>query len=343
MNTVFGAVWILIWSTIVLAFDVFLTWMMVRQTFAISYPSISGTVLSTEIKEVSDSDGTTYAPTIEYSYSVDGVRYAGKNYRYGTIGSSISYARSIIARFPVGTTVDVHYNPSNPSDAVLATGVEGFDLLFSLFLTPFNLVMIGSWYSAWTGRIRDSKRPFAHFRVVRSDERTHVVLNDPRLFVAGVVASGVSILLVFVFGFGGFAVSPSAGISAWIITIFAGVVGYQLARPGRGAACAITLDNFANTIEIFRSSRTMSDITIPASAIQAIQIETDEAVDSDGTTTYTPVITHLDETGNEQREVLGQWNVEAEANDLTASVCAWLDDCGVTRRAPPLHPAQENA
>ncbi|MDE1861211.1 MAG: DUF3592 domain-containing protein [Candidatus Micrarchaeota archaeon] len=69
----------------------------------------------------------TYAPNITYNYSVQGVRYAGHlvslDLVQGSVGSYGSVS-SIVSQYPQGSNVAVHYNPSSPAEAVLATGIS---------------------------------------------------------------------------------------------------------------------------------------------------------------------------------------------------------------------------
>ena len=58
------------------------------------------------------------------------------------------YARQIVAAFPVGKQVSVHYSPGDPADAILAPGIDGFDLSCAMFAVPFNMGMCILWVMA---------------------------------------------------------------------------------------------------------------------------------------------------------------------------------------------------
>jgi Protein of unknown function (DUF3592) len=62
-----------------------------------------------------------FKPGVTYTYEVDGRRYAGDRLTMGaTVSASFpGFARRIAARYPVGGTVDVHYNPLDPGESVL--------------------------------------------------------------------------------------------------------------------------------------------------------------------------------------------------------------------------------
>ncbi len=74
----------------------------------------------TPTREVDITRSPTYAPVVEYTYTVQGIAYRGKRIGFGTVISSTrTEAASIIERYPVGTVVNVYYDPHNPAEAVL--------------------------------------------------------------------------------------------------------------------------------------------------------------------------------------------------------------------------------
>ena len=87
-----------------------------------------------------------WVPEIRYVYEVGGTQFHGKR-----IGNSIyssswrGAAKRVAHRYPSGTAVLVHYNPADPSEAVLVTftlsNVVG--LAISLILFAAGLVMLG--------------------------------------------------------------------------------------------------------------------------------------------------------------------------------------------------------
>jgi len=88
----------------------------------------------------------TWVPEIRYAYEVGGTQFQGRR-----IGNSIyssswrGAAKRVAHRYPSGTAVLVHYNPADPSEAVLVTftlsNVVG--LAISLILFAAGLVMLG--------------------------------------------------------------------------------------------------------------------------------------------------------------------------------------------------------
>lgn len=93
------------------------------------WPSVEGRVTATRIAEIPGKDdwgGTDIQPEVTYAYSVKGVDYESERF-----GPHLSFAdmsrpcaRRKIAEYPVGSEVDVYYDPQDPSSAVLEAHVS---------------------------------------------------------------------------------------------------------------------------------------------------------------------------------------------------------------------------
>jgi|AMWB02.1.fsa_nt_gi hypothetical protein len=64
---------------------------------------------------------TTYSPEVTYEYEVDGQTYTGNRLGFGSGSFSEKKAKAKIAPYPAGAAVTVHYDPAEPSNAVLET------------------------------------------------------------------------------------------------------------------------------------------------------------------------------------------------------------------------------
>jgi len=98
------------------------SWRLSRR--AADWPLVQGTVLSSGTEKITkSSDGrrsVTHAPAIEYAYRVNDVDYVSRQVKLGaTVSASESYAAGVASRYPKGATIDVHYDPANPSNAAL--------------------------------------------------------------------------------------------------------------------------------------------------------------------------------------------------------------------------------
>ena len=67
---------------------------------------------------------TSYSVRVKYSYTVEGNNYEGNTVGFGTMShNERSDAQEELKSYPKGKTIDVYYDPENPSDSVLKKGV----------------------------------------------------------------------------------------------------------------------------------------------------------------------------------------------------------------------------
>jgi len=107
---------------------------------AADWPSVLGQVLSSGVVEVAhDADGRQtrrYAARIEYAYAVAGVDYRSNQIALGvTTSGSRAGAQAVADRYPAGASIEVHFDPANPSTAALEnpTGFWWLPMLVGLF------------------------------------------------------------------------------------------------------------------------------------------------------------------------------------------------------------------
>ena len=233
-GALFAVLFVGFWSAITLVFDVMLVISAWRQIQAESYPRVIGAITHSEVDEHHDSDGTTYSADVKYVFTVDDRQYEGDRYRYGQMGSSDRNAHKIVASLPVGKEVPVYYNPADPADSVLKTGIEGSDLFMALFMMPFNIVMLGGWYVLGRGvYVRLLKPPAGGAKVVHHGFRAHVYSSGkPMLAAAAATLLGTSFVSIFIVGFG-FGFNPPAEV---IVTVWTVVLLLTL-----GAAAAVAV------------------------------------------------------------------------------------------------------
>lgn len=87
-----------------------------------SWPSTSGTVLSSVVVERQSSEGAWYSPEVEFEYTVAGETYTAVDAPiFGTHLDIESRADSqkIVDHYPPGQTVTVYYHPRWPTVALL--------------------------------------------------------------------------------------------------------------------------------------------------------------------------------------------------------------------------------
>lgn len=96
------------------------------------WPQAQGQIVRAEVEmSVShDSDGRSiqrYYPMVEYAYTMGGQTYTSRRIAFGatnTYGRVAEAAREL-ARYPLGQSVPVYYDPARPTEAVLERKAHG--------------------------------------------------------------------------------------------------------------------------------------------------------------------------------------------------------------------------
>ena len=115
---------------------VYLLWFMRRRSAAQHWPTTQAEILQSGFEE--DADG--FAPRVEYTYEVNGMRYFGDRLYFHTVNRTTdAEARKHLEPYPVGSRVPLHYNPRNPSDSVLNCRMP---LWLPIFWICFSVFMI---------------------------------------------------------------------------------------------------------------------------------------------------------------------------------------------------------
>lgn len=129
---------------------------MVRDTC--KWPTTTGKIIASGTDAYRDrdtSDGSTgrrimNRSAILYEYTVDGRKFQGDRVTMGTKVSSTmpGLAKKLASRYPVGTEVEVHYNPKSPGESVLNPRSYSHLLLWVVVIAVYTL----AWAVA-TGRM----------------------------------------------------------------------------------------------------------------------------------------------------------------------------------------------
>jgi hypothetical protein len=119
-----------------------------------TWPTTTGRILRSEVelRRSHSSDGgysSSYYPVVLYEYQV-----MGQTYQSSTLSPGLEYGlgfqgrvQARVAKYPVGSMVQVYYNPENPAQAVLehsATGnrILGWVGVFVLVILACTVVMM---------------------------------------------------------------------------------------------------------------------------------------------------------------------------------------------------------
>jgi hypothetical protein len=119
---------------------------------ASKWPVARGRVIRSEVEEdpSAESDSVTYKAAVTYTYEVNGLTYQGDRLTLGTMSSSPrGFALRTTAKYPVGSEIQVHYNPLKPAESVInpRSWTHLIPWLIAALLSAF------AWAVA-TGRIR---------------------------------------------------------------------------------------------------------------------------------------------------------------------------------------------
>lgn len=90
---------------------------------ASTWPTVPGVVVRSELRETTDSDGTSYRVELDCSYAAGGNVYTTSRHTDGLRFSEPEQsARALVSAFPVGKAVAISVDPSNDALGVLITG-----------------------------------------------------------------------------------------------------------------------------------------------------------------------------------------------------------------------------
>ncbi|MBL8077725.1 MAG: DUF3592 domain-containing protein [Anaerolineales bacterium] len=92
-----------------------------RQT-AQTWPSTTGAVILSTLQSRRSGRSHSIVPVVGYQYSVNGQTFTSQTIKAGEQFMNVriaGQAQATVARYPVGATVTVYYNPSNPSESAL--------------------------------------------------------------------------------------------------------------------------------------------------------------------------------------------------------------------------------
>jgi hypothetical protein len=105
-----------------------------------SWPAVPCTIIRSEVKTHSDSDGDTHSVDIHYRYEIAGEVFDANRYHFfGGSSSGYREKRAIADRYEPGSQATCFVNPHDPLDAVLVRGFVG-ELWFGIIPAVFCAV-----------------------------------------------------------------------------------------------------------------------------------------------------------------------------------------------------------
>jgi len=279
----------LFWTAIVGAFDVSVGRDLVHAVRSEGFQTTTGTVVSSEVTEHSGDEGPSYSADIRYRYNVFGRELTGDTYSFGAFPPSGSrWAHEIVAAHPEGQPVMVHFDADDPALSVLKPGLQGSGLFMLLFLTPFNVVMIGLWWFIgpqfwhwWNGTLPPPAPWF------RDGGATHVRLPYlPAVGSALATIGACAFVGIFVIGFStSFQPSVDTMLSTWLVVLGLGAAaGVNVWLKERQGAFDLVIKD--RTVELPATYGRSERRTLDRSVISGVAIEKTEYEDSDKSPTY---------------------------------------------------------
>jgi uncharacterized protein DUF3592 len=124
----------LFWSVFLFFFGIILLISYMKNTLlwekTLSWPSVKGTIKNINFVDHSDADspaGTSFIVKLQYSYQVEGKSYTSKQINQGVWHWMVDQKgrKWFEENSKVGTQVEVFYNPTSPSEAILIRGKTG--------------------------------------------------------------------------------------------------------------------------------------------------------------------------------------------------------------------------
>jgi hypothetical protein len=325
----------LFWTLIVGLFDVVMMTDGLRRLSSLRYQSVPCVITKAEVREDHDGEGSSYYPEITYTYAVDGQKYEGDQLYAGSRhGSSSRRAHRIISTYAAGTETNAWIDPAAPANAVLRRGLLGNELFLALFMTPFNVAMIGLWaalFHLW----RTAKHTVIAGGVELIDTPNGICARLSRYspLIAGALGLGVSSFVsVFVvaFTFGEFA-RPAVMVPVWVIVIGIGLSAYAWRRQQEISGredLILHADGLRLTLPQHDDRKT--SITLDITAVKAVTVEEVWPVnrDSESHPMFAPTL----ETHDGRRFTLVKWHEQSKATGFAD----WLREKLFS--APPVKP-----
>lgn len=136
----------LFWTVCTGAIDYFVLSTAVRHCVAAGFPKAEGRIIESEVDPERLGGGVEKIAIISFRYRVDGKEYETNHFRFDDVWSGRpEETQEVVAAYPVGRTVNVFYDPTNPSRAALTVGLIGADLVSAMAVLPLNLLVLWLW------------------------------------------------------------------------------------------------------------------------------------------------------------------------------------------------------
>lgn len=312
---------VVLWSLLTLGADGVILQGIVRDVWALGWPSVTGTLTDSSIQE-SRGKSTTYRLAVRYTYAVDGRSFNGDRYSFSSHGvSDRDEVEEQARRYAAGTRVTVFHAPGDPATSLLEPGLSGGDLFLMMFLLPFNLVMAAAVASRFQ---RQEEVPLVNPER-REGGRLHVTINDTSPALAGFLgAGGAAFAGIFIVGVpAGFSPSLPVAVVAWAAVVAAGLYAMRWKRARLASGhYELVLDPRARRLSLPALLDRKERRDIAWDEVQDITVETHTRKTSRGGTqlSYRPTLVLTGGGPSRRQEALVDWS----DLDRAEALVAWL-------------------
>lgn len=253
-------------------------WLQIRSA---SFPKTEATILESRVEEYRYSSGRStqkgYRPALRYQYVANGKSHTGSQYRFdGQDIRSQLYSQSVVDSMPVGSKVQVSYDPTNPATSVLSSGLEVRDLVSVFQILAVNsLLAIFAWVF-WT-----FPKAGSPLKVIENGNQ--ILLRQKTSAPLITAVAGYVVLCTMGLGVVSACMGGDASLAAVLVIaslIVAGVVALYrnaAASPwGSNREVMVHLDD--QTITVTPGEKGVDSTTIPASEIATLWVRPEKAL-----------------------------------------------------------------
>lgn len=300
---------------------------LVRQFQTQSFPFTRGRVLSVHLAtHIGSKRGESYQAVFLYTYDVNGQKYEAGRYRYDDYPAGYYSVNAVINAHPAGSAIDVYYNPANPADAVLSTGVVARDVsqpfIFSLFIFFLLLLLLKTVQDIeWPG-----VPPVAGgVKIIADLGTTRVRL--PRFWpgdLCVITAGALSVLAGFVIDRSDSPLETGLHALTLIIVVGASAYFWQFWRISSGRQ-DLVIDEGARLVELPLTYGRWRRVQVPFSEIKSVFVEEEKhRVKGGYSYKYVPTLL-LRDGSTEQLTKFGSMTLDRSLIQFrAASFAAWL-------------------
>jgi len=304
----------LFWTACTGALDYFLLSTVERHCVAAGFPKAEGRIIESEVDSERPAGGVENRASIVYRYHVDGKEYEANHFRFDEVWSGRPEdMEEVVAAYPVGRTLDVFYDPADPSRAALTAGLTGADLVWAMAVLPLNLLVLWLWGFIGGMTYRHFVKPPAGGATISSDGYTTLVrlagvspLTIAMLHLSGMAWLGAMGVVLSK----GFNPTLSVVYIVWAAIVAEATLACALRwmRFARGGKC-LTIDETGRKLSLPKMYRRKEAMQIPFDNITELEVKLSEKTDFHEVpyTKYAPTITFSKSDGSLNRAKIVEW------------------------------------